>query len=91
MKDSKQQAQSPRALSEIEATNYISMSRSFLAQSHMDGHRKGRTQAPPFIKTGRSVCYVREDLDCWLDTSTSLSIWDRRVSRPGFTSHLLKH
>ncbi|MEH6470330.1 MAG: hypothetical protein V7752_03695 [Halopseudomonas sp.] len=68
MKDSKRPAQSPRALSEIEAANYISMSRSFLAQSRMDGHREGRTQAPPFIKIGRSVRYLREDLDHWLDS-----------------------
>lgn len=62
-----QSTQSPRALSEIEAANYISMSRSFLAQSRMTGHRVGRTQAPPFIKIGRSVRYLREDLDRWLD------------------------
>ena len=68
MTDLKHPAQSPRALSEIEAANYISMSRSFLAQSRMDGHRNGRTQAPPFIKIGRSVRYLREDLDSWLDS-----------------------
>ena len=58
---------SPRAFSEIEAAKYIGMSRSFLAQSRMDGHRDNRTQAPPFIKIGRSVRYLREDLDQWLD------------------------
>ncbi|MEH6651458.1 MAG: hypothetical protein V7707_15635 [Motiliproteus sp.] len=68
MKDAKQPAQSPRALTEIETANYIGMSRSFLAQSRMDGHRDGRTQAPPFIKIGRSVRYLREDLDYWLDS-----------------------
>lgn len=68
MTDLKHPAQGPRALSEIEAANYISMSRSFLAQSRMEGHRKGRTLAPPFIKIGRSVRYLREDLDRWLDS-----------------------
>jgi predicted DNA-binding transcriptional regulator AlpA len=67
-----QTTQSPRALSEIEAANYISMSRSFLAQSRMEGHRAGRTQAPPFIKIGRSVRYLREDLDCWLNSFSKL-------------------
>jgi len=57
----------PRALSEIQAANYIGMSRSFLAQSRMDGNRDNRTTAPPFIKIGRSVRYLREDLDKWLD------------------------
>ena len=41
-----------RALSEREAARYIGMSRSFLAQSRMDGHRVARTPAPPFIKIG---------------------------------------
>lgn len=57
-----------RALSEIETAEYIGMSRSFLRQSRMDGCREGRTPAPPFIKIGRSVRYLREDLDNWLNT-----------------------
>lgn len=57
----------PRALTENEAARYIGMSRSFLAQSRMDGHRDKRTSAPPFIKIGRSVRYLHEDLDQWLD------------------------
>ncbi len=56
-----------RAFSEREAASYIGMSRSFLAQSRMDGPRESRTPAPPFIKIGRSVRYLREDLDAWLD------------------------
>jgi predicted DNA-binding transcriptional regulator AlpA len=58
---------SQRALSEIEASQYISMSRSFLRQSRMDGNRDKRTPAPPFIKIGRAVRYLRDDLDNWLD------------------------
>lgn len=56
-----------RVLTEREAARYIGMSRSFLAQSRMDGNRDKRTPAPPFIKIGRSVRYLREDLDAWLD------------------------
>lgn len=56
-----------RAYSEIEASEYICMSRSFLRQSRMEGNREGRTPAPPFIKIGRSVRYLKEDLDNWLD------------------------
>mgnify|MGYP006134351399 CR=1 FL=1 len=62
-----QQQVTPRALSELDAAKYIGMSRSFLAQSRMDGNRDSRTPAPPFIKIGRSVRYLREDLDLWLD------------------------
>ena len=48
------------------------MSRSYLAQSRMDGNRDKRTPAPPFIKIGRSVRYLREDLDNWLDNFLKL-------------------
>ena len=56
-----------RALTEIEASQYIGMSRSYLRQSRMDGHRDKRTPAPPFIRIGRSIRYLREDLDNWLN------------------------
>lgn len=62
----------PRALTEIEAAKYIGMSRSFLAQARMDGRRDNRTPAPPFIKIGRSVRYLREDLDNWLNEFSKL-------------------
>ena len=61
------QTNQQRALTELEAAQYISMSRSFLAQSRLEGNRYNRTNAPPFIKIGRSVRYLREDLDTWLD------------------------
>ena len=57
----------PRALTEREAASYIGMSRSYLAQARMEGPRETRTPAPLFIKIGRSVRYLREDLDAWLD------------------------
>lgn len=56
----------PAVLKEMEAARYIGMSRSFLAQARMDGQRTNRTPAPPFIKIGRSVRYLRQDLDNWL-------------------------
>lgn len=62
-----------RALSERDAATYIGMSRSFLAQSRMDGLRANRTPAPPFIRIGRSVRYLLEDLDGWLDQFQKLN------------------
>ena len=56
-----------RALTEIETSAYIGMSRSFLRQARMDGNGEARTPAPRFIKIGRSVRYLIEDLDKWLD------------------------
>jgi predicted DNA-binding transcriptional regulator AlpA len=55
-----------KVLSEIETAEYIGMSRSFLRQSRMEGNRDNRTPAPPFIKIGRSVRYLKDDLDLWL-------------------------
>ena len=57
-----------RVLTEIETAQYIGMSRSFLRQSRMEGNRTNRTSAPKFIKIGRSVRYLIEDLDNWLDS-----------------------
>ena len=57
-----------RALSEQEASQYIGMSRSFLRQSRMEGDRINRTPAPPFIKIGRSIRYLKDDLDNWLES-----------------------
>ena len=61
-----------RAYTEQETSAYIGMSRSFLRQARMEGQRKNRTVAPPFIKIGRSVRYLKEDLDRWLDSQTKL-------------------
>lgn len=58
---------SKRAYTEQETSLYIGMSRSFLRQARMEGHRNNRTKAPKFIKVGRSVRYLKEDLDQWLD------------------------
>lgn len=56
-----------RVFTEIETAEYIGMSRSYLRQSRMEGNRANRTPAPPFIKIGRSIRYLKEDLDKWLD------------------------
>lgn len=56
----------PRLLTEKQAAPYIGMSRSFLRQSRMNGRRQNRTPGPPFLKIGRKVLYLAEDLDAWL-------------------------
>ncbi|MPW31534.1 helix-turn-helix domain-containing protein [Agarivorans sp. B2Z047] len=55
-----------RVLTEQETAFYIGMSRSYLRQARMSGNRDNHTPAPPFIKIGRAVRYLREDLDAWL-------------------------
>ena len=54
------------ALKDPDAALYIGMSESFLRQSRMDGIRQNRTPGPVFVKIGRSVRYLKEDLDTWL-------------------------
>ncbi len=62
-----------RAYTEQETAAYIGMSRSFLRQARMEGQRKNRTVAPPFIKIGRAVRYLKEDLDQWLESHAKLN------------------
>jgi len=56
-----------RAMSEIEAAQYISMSRSFLRQDRMNGIRHNRTPGPRYVRIGRRIRYLKDDLDAWLE------------------------
>ncbi|MBN5930129.1 DNA-binding protein [Legionella pneumophila] len=60
-----------RVFKEVEAANYICMSRSFLSQDRVNGALKNRTPGPKFIKIGRSIRYLKEDLDIWLEQKRS--------------------
>ena len=50
-------------LTSPEAANYVGMSDSWLRQSRM----RGNPDAPPYIKIGKAVRYLRADLDAWLE------------------------
>ncbi len=56
-----------RALTDSEASAYIGMSASWLRHGRVEGCRFDRIPRPPFIKIGRSVRYLIEDLDIWLE------------------------
>ncbi len=56
----------PRLLTEKQAAPYIGMSCSFLRQSRMNGMRQNRNPGPPFLKIGRKVLYLADDLEAWL-------------------------
>ncbi|MDF1758367.1 MAG: DNA-binding protein [Legionellaceae bacterium] len=56
-----------KVFKESEAANYICMSRSFLSQDRSNGTLKNRTAGPKYIKIGRSIRYLKDDLDLWLD------------------------
>jgi predicted DNA-binding transcriptional regulator AlpA len=49
-------------LTDPHAANYIGMSESWLRQSRVNGN----PDAPPFIKIGRAVRYLKTDLEEWL-------------------------
>lgn len=56
-----------RALTDQEASGYIGMSISWLRHGRITGDRFERIPHPQFIKIGRSVRYLIEDLDRWLE------------------------
>lgn len=60
---SKQNTVVARALAEGDAAVYIGLSASFLRAA-----RVGRCQGPPYLRAGRAVRYLREDLDAWLES-----------------------
>lgn len=52
---------------EAEAANYICMSRSFLSQDRVNGKLANRTPGPNYIKVGRAIRYLKDNLDLWLE------------------------
>lgn len=64
----------PRAINTREAAQYMGLSQEFLRQARSYGDRNGRTPGPRFIRIGRKVMYLVDDLDRWLEA--------RRVERP---------
>jgi predicted DNA-binding transcriptional regulator AlpA len=56
-----------RTLNEAEAARYLSMSRSFLRRSRLMADPLSGNCGPPFLKIGRSVRYLVEGLDAWLE------------------------
>ena len=62
-----------RAFKDKEAGFYIGMSESWLRHSRIEGARFGCIPGPRFIKIGRSVRYLIEDLDNWLEKFQKLN------------------
>jgi len=64
---SEQIDQAKRAMSEAQAAHYINMSRSYLRQDRMNGIRHNRTPGPRYVRIGRRIRYLKDDLDAWLE------------------------
>lgn len=54
-----------KVLTSREAANFLKLSEYTLRRSRMDGVLCG-VQSPPFIKMGRQIKYLLEDLNIWL-------------------------
>jgi len=59
----------PRVVSEEDAARYLGISQSSLRKGRMAGRQAAQMSSPPFIKMGRRVGYLLEDLDNWLRQS----------------------
>ncbi len=75
-------------LTEREAARYLGLSRSFLAQSRMDGNREGHTPGPPYVRLGRAIRYALQDLDRWIaihrEVPTSSGQSDNAIGVPHY-------
>lgn len=58
-----------RCLTEKEAAHYIGMSIHYLRKDRAEGKIGQRTAGPRFLKIGRSIRYLKDDLDQWLESN----------------------
>jgi hypothetical protein len=59
---------SKRGLSEAETALYLGVARSTLRQARMSAKVGGRLPTPPFVKVGKKIIYLLDDLDRWLES-----------------------
>lgn len=64
----------PRAVSEGDAARYLGISQSSLRKGRMAGRRSAQMPSPPFVKMGRRVVYLIEDLDRWLESQRNENV-----------------
>jgi hypothetical protein len=55
-----------RAYSEMEAAGFLNISVSGLRKSRMNGSREKHLPTIPYVRLGRRIMYLREDLECAL-------------------------
>jgi hypothetical protein len=55
-----------RGMTEEQAAVYLGISRSTLRHGRCEGARRNRMIPPPFVKLGRKIVYLKDDLDTWL-------------------------
>lgn len=62
-----------RVYNEVEAAEYLTLSRHTLRKQRSDGERDDHIPVIPYIRIGRSVRYLREELDAYIDLRVSES------------------
>lgn len=63
-----------RVLTETQAAEYTGLSRSTFRQGRMAGVRDKRCPPPPYIKLGRAIRYLQDDLDDWLKANRKIPV-----------------
>jgi hypothetical protein len=63
-----------RGLTEAEAAEYIGMSTHYLEKARQHGAPANRTPGPRFVRIGRTVRYLIDDLDTWLESHRPHSV-----------------
>ena len=56
-----------RALNEAEAATFLGISTSSLRKGRMNGTRANHLAPPPFVRLGRRVVYLIDDLGAYLE------------------------
>lgn len=59
-----------RGLNEKQAAIYLGLSAQYLRISRM---AKSQKDAPPFVKIGARIIYLRDDLDQWLESHRQIA------------------
>lgn len=62
-----------RALNEAEAADFLGISRSSLRKGRMNGTRANHLVPPPFVRLGRRIVYLIDDLSAYLERHRALT------------------
>jgi predicted DNA-binding transcriptional regulator AlpA len=65
-----------RLLTEIEAADYLAVSRSYLRQSRSTSRPENSKPGPRWKKIGSMIRYEVSDLDAWIDGTAEKKGWD---------------
>ncbi len=69
-KEGKAQHIPSQSFNEFEAAKHVGMSVSFLRADRLHGPRPSRTPGPRYVRVGRSIRYLKRDLNDWLENLT---------------------